>query len=87
MNADATGFAVELETNPAENISLLSSDGNEQVSISVTNNMGTQVFASEGKFESLATALKMASGKWAAGMYVVRVNSTYQTSTLKVILK
>jgi hypothetical protein len=87
LNVDATGFVVELETNPAENISLLSSDGNEQVSISVTNNIGTQVFTSEGKFESQANALKIASAKWAAGMYVVRVNSTYQTSTLKVILK
>jgi hypothetical protein len=61
LNADATSFAVELETNPAENISLLASAANEQVSISVTNNMGTQVFTSEGKFESVANALKMAS--------------------------
>jgi hypothetical protein len=87
LNANANQFAVELETNPAESISLIASDGNEIVSISVTNNMGTLLFASEGKFEILSNALKMASAKWAAGMYVVRVNSTYQTSTLKVISK
>ncbi len=87
LNADATGFVVEIETNPAENISLLASYGNEKVSISVINNMGTQVFASEGKFERVATALKIASAKYAIGMYVVRVNSAYQTNSLKVILK
>jgi hypothetical protein len=85
--AEAGGLKVMLESNPANSISLISSNEKEIVRVSVVSSLGAKLFSAEGTFEIVAQLLREKSAVYQSGIYMVNLTTGYTNYNFKAVVK